>query len=111
MLTGELHTFWDDRPQETTDLPPELPTLRRNLDKGAAFLASRLKVHQKRLLDKGKIEKLVLALRSIKSTSTDVLEKIRIEADYFAHNAVFAHLESRNSKPRGKPCATMIGRK
>jgi hypothetical protein len=46
-----------------------------------------MKVHQKRLLDKGKIEKLVLALRSIKSTNTYVLQKIRIEADYFARNA------------------------
>jgi hypothetical protein len=32
-----------------------------------------MKVHQKRLLDKGKIEKLVLALRSIESTNADVL--------------------------------------
>ena len=42
-----------------------------------------IKVHQKRLLDKGKIEKLVLSLRSTKSTNTEVLEKIRTEADYF----------------------------
>ena len=46
-----------------------------------------MKVHQKRLLDKGKIEKLVLSLRSTKSTHTDLLEKIRIEADYFERNA------------------------
>jgi len=46
-----------------------------------------MKVHQKRLLDKGKIEKLVLALRSIDSTNTEVLEKIRTEADYFERNA------------------------
>jgi len=46
-----------------------------------------MKVHQKRWLDKGKIEKLVLALRSIESTNADVLEKIRIEADYFERNA------------------------
>jgi len=46
-----------------------------------------MKVHQKRLLDKGKIEKLVLSLRSTKSTNTEVLEKIRIEADYFERNA------------------------
>ena len=46
-----------------------------------------MKVHQKRLLDKGKIEKLVLALRSIESTNAEVLEKIRTEADYFARNA------------------------
>jgi hypothetical protein len=45
-----------------------------------------MKVHQKRLLDKGKIEKLVLALRSIESTHTEVLEKIRTEANYFATN-------------------------
>jgi len=46
-----------------------------------------MKVHQKRLLDKGKIEKLVLSLRSIGSTNADVLEKIRTEADYFERNA------------------------
>jgi hypothetical protein len=46
-----------------------------------------MKVHQKRLLDKGKIEKLVLALRSIDSTNADLLEKIRTEADYFERNA------------------------
>jgi hypothetical protein len=45
-----------------------------------------MKVHQKRLLDKGKIEKLVLALRSIESTNADVLEKIRTEADYFENH-------------------------
>ena len=46
-----------------------------------------MKVHQKRLLDKGKIEKLVLALRSIESTNAEVLEKIRTEADYFENHA------------------------
>lgn len=46
-----------------------------------------MKVHQKRLLDKGKIEKLVLALRSLLCTNPDVAEKIRIEADYFEKNA------------------------
>ena len=46
-----------------------------------------MKAHQKGLLDKGKIEKLVLSLRSTKSTNTEVLEKIRIEADYFERNA------------------------
>lgn len=46
-----------------------------------------MKVHRKRLLDKGKIEKLVLSLRSIPSTSSDVLEKLRTEADYFERNA------------------------
>jgi hypothetical protein len=46
-----------------------------------------MKAHQKRLLDKGKIEKLVLALRSIHSTNADVLEKIRTESDYFERNA------------------------
>lgn len=44
-------------------------------------------VHQKRLLDKGKIEKLVIAIRSIESTTPEVLEKIRTEADYFERNA------------------------
>ena len=46
-----------------------------------------IKVHQRRLLDKGKIEKLVGALRAIHSTNPEVAEKIRIEADYFEKNA------------------------
>ena len=45
-----------------------------------------MKVHQRRLLDKGKIEKLVCALRSIDSTNPEVVEKIRIEAGYFERN-------------------------
>jgi hypothetical protein len=46
-----------------------------------------MKTHQKRLLDKGKIEKLVLALRSTASTNPEVVDKLRIEADYFEKNA------------------------
>jgi hypothetical protein len=46
-----------------------------------------MKVHQKRLLDQGKIERLVGALRAIKSRSPEVAEKIRTEADYFERNA------------------------
>jgi hypothetical protein len=46
-----------------------------------------MKAHQKRLLDKGKIEKLVAALRSIQSANPEVVEKIRTEADYFDRNA------------------------
>jgi hypothetical protein len=46
-----------------------------------------MKLHQKRLLDKGKIEKLVAALRSLHSTDPGVAEKTRIEADYFDRNA------------------------
>ncbi|HYL37544.1 MAG TPA: ISKra4 family transposase [Bryobacteraceae bacterium] len=46
-----------------------------------------MKVHQKRLLDKGRIEKLVSALRSIFSTHPEVVEKIRTEADYLERNA------------------------
>jgi len=46
-----------------------------------------MNVHQKRLLDKGKIEKLVVALRSIESTSPEITDKIRIEAEYFEKNA------------------------
>jgi hypothetical protein len=46
-----------------------------------------IKLHQKRLLDKGKIEKLVLALRSTTLTNAEVLDKIRSEADYFERNA------------------------
>ena len=46
-----------------------------------------MKVHQKRLLDKGKIKKLVTAIRSIDSANPEVAEKIRLEADYFERNA------------------------
>jgi hypothetical protein len=47
-----------------------------------------MKIHHKRLLDRGKIEKLVAAaLRSIESASPEVAEKIRTEADYFERNA------------------------
>ena len=45
-----------------------------------------MKIHQKRLLDRGKIEKLVGALRSIESDNPEVAEKIRTEADYFERN-------------------------
>ncbi len=45
-----------------------------------------MKIHQK-LLEKGKIEKLVLSLRSIDANHPEVAEKIRTEADYFARNA------------------------
>jgi hypothetical protein len=46
-----------------------------------------MKVHQQRLLDQGKIEKLVEALRSIRSSHPEVAEKLRTEADYFERNA------------------------
>ncbi len=46
-----------------------------------------MKLHQKRLLDKGKIKKLVGVLRAIKSRHSEVAAKIRIEADYFERNA------------------------
>jgi len=46
-----------------------------------------MKIHQKRLLDRGKIEKLVGALRSMESDKPEVAEKIRTEADYFERNA------------------------
>jgi len=46
-----------------------------------------MKVHQKRFLDKGKIKKLVVALRAIHPTNGQVAEKIRSEADYFERNA------------------------
>jgi hypothetical protein len=45
-----------------------------------------MKTHQ-RWLDQGKIEKLVVALRSISSTNAEVLEKLRTEPDYFERNA------------------------
>jgi hypothetical protein len=46
-----------------------------------------MKVHQKRLLDRGKIEKLVNALHAIATTNPHLAEKIRSEADYFQRNA------------------------
>ena len=46
-----------------------------------------MKLHQKRLLDQGRIEKLVEALRSIKSSHPEVVEKLRTEAHYFERNA------------------------
>lgn len=46
-----------------------------------------IQAHQRRLLDKGKIEKLVVAIRSIVSTNPEVIEKTRTEADYFEKNA------------------------
>lgn len=46
-----------------------------------------MQVHQKRLLDQGKIERLVRALRSIQTHAPQVAEKIRTEADYFEKNA------------------------
>jgi hypothetical protein len=45
-----------------------------------------MKIHQKRLLDKGKIEKLVDVLRSLPSKNPEVREKLRTEADYFERN-------------------------
>ena len=54
---------------------------------GAAKQKAWMKKHQRRLLDKGKIEKLVLTLRSIDATNPEVIEKIRIETNYFERNA------------------------
>ena len=45
-----------------------------------------MKVHQKRLLDKGRIEKLVEVLRSLRSRNPEVTKKLRTEADYFESN-------------------------
>ena len=44
-----------------------------------------IRVQQNRL-DKGKIEKLVLALRSIDTTNPEVADKLRTEAEYFQTN-------------------------
>ena len=46
-----------------------------------------IRIHQNRLLDKGKIERLVESIRSIHSDSAEVTEEIRIQADYFEKNA------------------------
>ena len=43
-------------------------------------------IHQDQLLDEGKIEELVTALRTIDSLNPELLEKIRTEADYFDNN-------------------------
>jgi hypothetical protein len=42
---------------------------------------------QQNRLDKGNIQKLVLALRSIETTDPEVAEKLRTEANYFERNA------------------------
>ena len=60
---------------------------RRLYPNNDAAQKSWMKVHQKRLLDKGKIEKLVASLRSLAATNPEVLEKIRTESDYFQRNA------------------------
>jgi hypothetical protein len=46
-----------------------------------------MNIPQKRLLDKGKIERLVSALRSLRDTNAEVVEKIRSEAEYFEKSA------------------------
>ena len=43
-------------------------------------------IHQDQLLDEGKIEDLVSALRAVDSSNPELLEKIRNEADYFEKN-------------------------
>jgi hypothetical protein len=46
-----------------------------------------MKVHQKRMLDKGKIQKLVGVLRSLTTSNPLLAEKLGTEADYFERNA------------------------
>ncbi|HEY6293483.1 MAG TPA: ISKra4 family transposase [Terriglobia bacterium] len=46
-----------------------------------------MRVHQKRLLDKGKVEKLVGVLRALRPSNLEVAQKLRREADYFERNA------------------------
>ncbi len=46
-----------------------------------------MKIHQKGLLDEGKIERLVGALRALESGNPEVADKLRTEADYFERNA------------------------
>jgi hypothetical protein len=45
-----------------------------------------LAIHQDELLDEGKTEDLVVALRAIESSNPELLETIRTEADYFERN-------------------------
>jgi hypothetical protein len=44
-------------------------------------------LHQKRWLDRGKIAKLVVSLRSIRTADPELAKKIRNDAEYFANNA------------------------
>jgi hypothetical protein len=44
-------------------------------------------LHQKRWLDKGKIDKIVASLRAFQTPDSDLAKKVRTEADYFATNA------------------------
>jgi Uncharacterised protein family (UPF0236) len=60
---------------------------RRLYPNDAVLQKAWMKKHQRRMLDKGKIEKLVLSLRSIDSNNPELIEKIRIEAAYFERNA------------------------
>jgi hypothetical protein len=46
-----------------------------------------LGLHQKRWLDKGKIDKIVGSLRGLQTPDADLARKLRNEADYFAANA------------------------
>ena len=46
-----------------------------------------IKFHQKRLLDRGRIEKLVAALRATRSRNPEMTDKLRTEADYFPRDA------------------------
>jgi hypothetical protein len=43
-------------------------------------------IHKDELLDEGKIEELVASLRTIDSANSELVEKIRTEADYFEKN-------------------------
>ena len=60
---------------------------RRLYPNDAAKQKAWMKKYQRRLLDKGKIEKLVRTLRAIDATHPEVIEKICIEANYFERNA------------------------
>jgi hypothetical protein len=59
---------------------------RRLYPNDPAQLKAWIKAHQKRLLDKGKIAKLVGVLRALQSSNPEIAEKIRTEADYFERN-------------------------
>jgi hypothetical protein len=68
-----------------------------------------MKVHQKRLPDKGKIEKLVAALRALYAGNPALDEKIRIEADFFARNAERMHCpNSRRPILLSQACTTTL---
>jgi hypothetical protein len=68
-----------------------------------------LGLHQKRWLDKGKIEKLVAALRATVSTDAEALDKLRTEADYFDTHAGVCDIEVGVRRRGDSPSSSQSG--